>query len=67
MEGVTYEQTRGGSEKGWQYQVCEKMGRSTLDQEIEWRCVAVCDAELEEATKKSQMPGKQETPRTQQG
>jgi hypothetical protein len=42
-------------------------GRSTEGQEIEWRCVAVRDGELVVATKKFQMPGTQEVPRTQQG
>jgi hypothetical protein len=51
--------------KGGQNQVWEEMGRSTEPQEIKWRCIAVGDGELEVATRKSQMPGKQETPRTQ--
>ena len=41
--------------------------RYTEDQEIEQRCVAMGDGELGVATRKSQMPGKQEAPRTQQG
>ena len=34
-------------------------------QKIEWRCVALQGVELAVATRKSQMPGKQEFPRTQ--
>jgi hypothetical protein len=45
-------------------QVWEKMGR-TKGQEIEQRCTVMWDEELEAATRKFQMPGKQEAPRTQ--
>jgi len=41
--------------------------RSTDAQEIEQRCAAIGDKELGVATRKFQMPGKQEVPRTQQG
>ena len=41
--------------------------RCTEGQEIEQRCVAMGDGELGVATRKSQMPGKQEPPRTPQG
>ena len=41
--------------------------RCTEGQEIEQRCVAMGDGELGVATRKSQMPGTQEIPRTQQG
>lgn len=34
---------------------------------IEWRCVAVGDGELRVATRKFQMLGTQDVPRTQQG
>ena len=44
-----------------------RCGRSTEGQEIEQRCVAMGDGELGVATRKSQMPGKQEPPRTPQG
>jgi hypothetical protein len=36
-------------------------------QEIEWSSVAIGNGELGGATRKSQMPGKQEAPRTQRG
>ena len=36
-------------------------------QKIEQRCVAMEDGELGVATNKSQIPGKQEAPRTKQG
>ena len=39
--------------------------RCTEGQEIEQRYVAMGDGELGLATRKSQMPGKQEAPRTQ--
>jgi len=42
-------------------------GGSSEGQEIEQRHVAAGDEELGIATRKSQMPGKQESPRTQQG
>jgi hypothetical protein len=41
--------------------------RCTEVQEIEQRCVAMGDGELGVKTRKSQMPGKQEPPRTPQG
>jgi hypothetical protein len=41
-----------------------RWGRCTKGQEIEQRCVAMGDGELVVATRKSQMPGKQEPPRT---
>jgi hypothetical protein len=45
--------------------VWEEMGEKYRGQVIEWRCVAVGDGELEEATRKSRMPGKQEASRAQ--
>jgi hypothetical protein len=44
-----------------------RQGWYTEGQEFEQRCVAMGDRELEEATSKSQMPGKPETPTNQQG
>jgi hypothetical protein len=41
--------------------------RCTEGQEIEQRCVAMGNGELEVVTRKSQMPGKQEPPRTPWG
>jgi hypothetical protein len=41
--------------------------RCTEGQEIEQRCVALGDGKLEVATRKSQMPGKQEALRPQRG
>ena len=41
--------------------------RCTEGHEIEQKYVAMGDGELEVATRKFQMPGKQETPRTQKG
>ena len=55
-EGESIRRTKGEQDKVW-----EEMGRS---QEIEQRHVAVWDGELGVATRKSQMPGKQEVPRT---
>ena len=50
-------------------QICKDMveGESTEGQELQSRCVAVGERELGVATRKSQMPGTQEVPRTQQG
>jgi hypothetical protein len=45
----------------------EKMGRRTEGQEIEWRSIAMGGGELGVATRKSQMLGKQEAPRSHQG
>jgi hypothetical protein len=44
-----------------------RQGRYTEVQEIEQMGAAMGDGELGVATRKSHMPGKQETPRTQQG
>jgi hypothetical protein len=41
--------------------------RCTEGQEIEQRCVEMGDGELGVATRKSQMPGQQESPRTPLG
>ena len=61
----------GGREEGEGKGGSSDMGgdgeRSTEGQEFESRCVAVGDGELGVATRKSQMPGTQEVPRTQQG
>jgi hypothetical protein len=54
-------------EKSVQNQVEEEMGESIEGQEIEQRFVGVGDGELGMASRKSQMPGKQEVPRTQWG
>jgi hypothetical protein len=43
-----------------------RLGWSTEGQEIEQRCVAMGNGELGVATRKLQIPRKQETPRTQQ-
>ena len=45
----------------------KRQERSTESQEIEQKYVAVGDGELGVATRKSQMPEKQEVPRAQQG
>ena len=44
---------------------CRKLGRHSEGQEVEQGCVAMGDGELGIAITKSQMPGKQEAPRTQ--
>ena len=49
----------GGNIRNWR---CE---RGTEGQEIELRCVDMEDGELGVTTRKSQIPGKQESPRTQ--
>ena len=55
----------GGEEGGIRYG--RRWRRCTEGQEIEQRCVAMGDGELGVATRKSQMPGKQEPPRTPWG
>ena len=69
MGGVEGEggRKRRGREKGNRIRCGRRWGRSTEGQEIEQRCVAVGDGELGVATRKSQIPGKQEPPRTQRG
>jgi hypothetical protein len=64
-KGGTWEKERRGRKRG-QNQVWEET-RCTKGQEIEQRCVKLGDRELRVATRKSQMPGMQETPRTQWG
>ena len=69
MGGVEGEggRKRRGREKGNRIRCGRGWRRSTEGQEIEQRCVAVGDGELGVATRKSQMPGKQEVPRIQRG
>jgi hypothetical protein len=62
--GGTWEEVRREGEKEGGNQVWR---RCTESQEIEQRCVAIGDGELGVATRKSQMPGKQEPPRTPRG
>jgi hypothetical protein len=54
---------RGEGEKEGQNQVWEEI-EEMYREEIEQRSVAMGDGELGIATRKSQMPGKQEPPRT---
>jgi hypothetical protein len=58
---------RGGEKKrgGGSIRSERRLWRSTESQKIEWKCVALPGVELGVATRKSQMPGKQEFPRTQ--
>ena len=57
----------GEGEKRGRIRYGRRWRRCTEGQEIEQRCVAMGDGELGIATRKSQMPGKQEAPRTQWG
>jgi hypothetical protein len=63
MVGGNWEEERGG--KGGRIRCGRRLGRCTEGQEIEQTCIAMEDGELGVATRKSQMPGKQEAPRTQ--
>jgi hypothetical protein len=54
---------RGGGEEG-RIRYGRRWKRCIEIQEIEQRCVAMGDRELWVATRKSQMPGNQEPPRT---
>jgi hypothetical protein len=65
-ESERFRKERGEGEKGVMARCRMRLGRHTVGQEIEQRCVAVGDVELEVDTRKSQMPGKQEAPRTHQ-
>lgn len=56
-----------GEGKGGQFRYGRRWGRHREAQEFESRCVVVGEEELGVATSKSQMPGTQEVPRTQQG
>jgi hypothetical protein len=64
--GETWEERRRGRGKEENNQVSEDMEEMYMEkgQEIEQRCIAMGDGELGVATRKSQMPGKQEPPRT---
>ena len=64
MEGLGERGQRG--EKMSRIRYGRRWRRCTEGQEIEQRCVAMGDGELGVATRKPQMPGKQEAPRTQQ-
>ena len=55
------------SEKWGRIRYGRRQGRYTKCQEIEQMNVAMGDGKLGVATRNSQMPGKQETPSTQQG
>ena len=69
MEVEGGRELRGAEEegKGGRIRYGRRWGRSTEDQEIEWRCVVVRDGEMGVANRKSQMPGMQEAPRTHRG
>jgi hypothetical protein len=54
------EREEGQGIKGDRIRYRRREGRSREGQEIELRCVAVCDGELGVVTRKSQMPRKQE-------
>ena len=56
----TWKGERRGRRKGGRIRHGKRWGRSTEGQKIEGRCVTVGDGELGVATRKSQMPGKQE-------
>ena len=62
-----WEEERKGRKKGGQFRHGKRWGRSTEGQEFERRYVAVGEGELGVAIRKSQMPGTQEVPSTQQG
>jgi hypothetical protein len=62
-----WEGERSGREKEGQFRYGRRQGRSTEGQEFESSCIAVWEGELRVATRKYQMPGTQEVPRTQQG
>jgi hypothetical protein len=66
-EGLGRERGGEGKRGQEQGQVWEEMGRCIEGQVIEQWCVAVGDGEFGVATRKSQMPGKQEVSRTQLG
>jgi hypothetical protein len=60
------EEKRGGQKRG-RVSYGRRGRRCTKSQEIEKRCVAMGDVALGVATGKSQMPGKQEPPKTTWG
>ena len=61
------EREEGEEKKRGRIRYGRRWRRCTEGQEIEQRCVAMGDGELGVATRKSQMPGKQEPPRTPWG
>jgi hypothetical protein len=58
---------KGEGKKRGRIRYRRRWWRCTEGQEIEQRCVAMGNGELGVATRKSQMPGKQEPPRTPWG
>jgi hypothetical protein len=63
LEGIK----EGRGKRGAEIRYGRRWRRCTEGQEIKQRCVAMGDGELGIATRKSQMPGKQDPPRTPQG
>ena len=61
------EKEEGVGEKRGRIKYKKRWRRYTEGQEIEQSCAAIGDGELGVATRKSQMPGKQECPRTTWG
>ena len=61
MGGTWEEEKRGRGKRE------EESGIGGDGQEIDQRCAAMGDGELRVATRKSQMPGEHEPPRTSQG
>jgi len=57
----------GEGERRGRIRYGRRWGRCTEGQKIKHRCVAMGDGELGLAIRKSQMPGKQEPPRTPRG
>ena len=64
--GESWRKRQEKGEKRGRIRYGRRWRRCTEGQEIEQRCVAMGDGELGVATRKSQMPGKQEPPRTPQ-
>jgi hypothetical protein len=56
-----------GVEKGGRNRYGRRQGRGKDGQEIKQRYIAMGERELEVATRKSQMPGKQDAPRAHRG
>jgi hypothetical protein len=63
--GCTWEEERKGRAiNGGRIRCGRRWGKCTEGQEIDQRCVAMGDGELGVSNRKSQMPGKQDAPRT---
>jgi len=66
-DGLMKKRKVGEEKRGGRIRCGRRWEKCTEGQEIEQRCVAMDDGKLGVVNRKSQIPGKQEAPRTQPG